>query len=253
MRGWKLGTVAAAVLLAGGCMQSEDVRPPEKPPALAAAVKQNGKLGAARVSTKSGEILILEPDGSVTEIALDSAGGRDAFDVTEADLAALSGNLTLDLSGLPDQDPAGVSQPRGPSAQERALAAFRARTQPALPKLPAGLEVNPEDFAGSSVAALRRPQEKGDASLIEVTAMLQRGVDAELAFAYATCALAGWAAQTGTPYARHVRTLQTRKGGKVQVASVFTLSKSPTAPMGLRVMETDATLGECKSRGIPAA
>ena len=230
-------------------------RPQAKPQALTVAVKgSGGKLSSGRVSTKSGEILILEPDGSVSELALDSAGGRDAFEVTEADLAALNVNLSLDLSSLPNEDPAGVTRKRarGPSAQERALAAFRARTQPALPKLPSDLIVKPDIFVGARVARLNPPGGKDTgAALIEVSAVLQQGVDAEVAFAYATCALAGWAAETGTPYARHVRTLQNRKDGKLHLASVFTLSAQ--SPMGLRVMETGDTVGKCKSHGIPAA
>ena len=238
----------------GGGEQPER-RPQAKPQALAVAVKGNGgKLTPGRVSTKSGEILILEPDGRVTEMALDSPGGRDAFEVTEADLAALNVNMSLDLSSLPNEDPAGVSRKRArqPSAQERALAAFRARTQPALPKLPADLIVEPDIFVGARVARLN-PETGKDrgAALIEVSAVLQLGVDAEVAFAYATCALAGWAAETGTPYARHVRTLQDRKDGKLHLASVFTLSTR--SPMGLRVMETKDTVGKCKSHGIPAA
>lgn len=258
-RALRIGAVAAAGLLLAGCMggggDPAQSRPRAKPDALAVAVKgSGGALSRARVSTKSGEILILEPDGSVTEMALDSPGGRDAFEVTEADLAALSVNLSLDLSGMRAEDPAGVARarPRQPSAQERALAAFRARTQPALPKLPATLTADPADFVGARVARLQ-PQGGKDSgpALIEVSAVLRRGVDAELAFAYATCALAGWAAETGTPYARHVRTLQDRKDGRLHVASVFTLSAEP--PLGLRVMETKDTVGTCKSHGIPAA
>lgn len=249
---------AAAGLLVAGCMggdQPVQPRPQAKPEALTVAVKgDRGALSRARVSTKSGEILILEPDGSVTEMALDSPGGRDAFEVTEADLAALNVNLSLDLSDMAAEDPAGVApaRPRQPSAQERALAAFRARTQPALPKLPADLQVDPEVFVGARVARLA-PQGGKDSgpALMEVTAVLRQGVDAELAFAYATCALAGWAAETGTPYARHVRTLQDRKDGRLHLASVFTLSSEP--PLGLRVMETKDTVGDCKSHGIPAA
>lgn len=254
----RMGAAAVAGLLVAGCMDAEapvQSRPQAKPAALTVAVKgDGGALSAARVSTKSGEILILEPDGTVTEMALDSPGGRDAFEVSEADLAALNVNLSLDLSAMAEEDPAGVARarPREPSAQERALAAFRARTQPALPTLPADLAVDPEVFVGARVARLAPAGGKDNgAALMEVTAVLRQGVDAELAFAYATCALAGWAAETGTPYARHVRTLQDRKGGQLHLASVFTLSAEP--PLGLRVMETKDTVGDCKSHGIPAA
>ena len=82
-------------------------------------------------------------------------------------------------------------------------------------------------------------------------ANLRRGVDADTAFAYATCALASWADAKGTPYARHIRTIRDERDGKVVVGSVFTLSGE--RPMGLTVMTTKDTLQECKTRGIPAA
>ena len=72
-----------------------------------------------------------------------------------------------------------------------------------------------------------------------------------MAFAYATCALAGWAKGQNKPFGRHIRTLQERRDGKLVVGSVFTLSD--TRPMGLRVMETQDTLRACRDSGIPAA
>ena len=72
-----------------------------------------------------------------------------------------------------------------------------------------------------------------------------------MAMAYATCALAGWAQDEGSDLARHIRTLQDERNGKLLIGSVFPTSSKQ--PMGLRVMETNATLRECKDRGIPAA
>ncbi len=208
------------------------------------------RLTSARVSTKSGDILILEADGSVSEVALDSPSGRDAFDVSEAELAALSVNLGLDLSAAPDAAAlARLSAPQaGPTAQEKALKAFAARTQPALPRLPDGFTADAADFIGAVVTPM-----PGDTrgELVEVTANLKAGVDADVAFAYATCALAGWAKGKDRGYARHIRTLSDKRDGKLLVGSVFTLSGDK--PMGLRVMETKDTLRECRARGIPAA
>ena len=107
---------------------------------------------------------------------------------------------------------------------------------------------DPEDFIAARVDPVAGDR-KGE--LVEVTANLRAGVDAELAFAYATCALAGWAKDQGKDFGRHIRTVQDKKRGKLMVGSVFTLSDSK--PMGLRVMETDDTLRSCKDRGIPAA
>ena len=208
------------------------------------------RLSRARVSTKSGDILILEPDGSVTEVSLDSPAGRDAFEVTESELAELEVNLGLDLSAadIANFDIVSPEPRRLPTAQQKALEEFAARTQPAFPALPAGFVADPEDFIAARVDPVAGDR-KGE--LVEVTANLRAGVDAELAFAYATCALAGWAKNQGKDFGRHIRTVQDKKRGKLMVGSVFTLSDSK--PMGLRVMETDDTLRSCKDRGIPAA
>lgn len=256
-----LAFAALAATLAG-CDRSSDPRPSAKPDELGVAVVQNGKGGKqltrGRVSTKSGDILILEADGTVSEVALDSPSGRDAFDVSQEELEALSVNLGLDLSAAPvvagfatgghrggDASPGPV---KGPTAQEKALEAFAARTQPAFPKLPDGFKANPENFIAVNVKTLGSDKR---GSLVEVSADLQPGVDADVAMAYATCALAGWAQGEGRDFARHVRTLQDKRGGKLMVGSVFTTSSKK--PMGLRVMETNATLRECKDRGIPVA
>ncbi|MDB6176124.1 hypothetical protein PAF17_01215 [Paracoccus sp. Z330] len=250
-------TVAAALVACGlvwGCSgDNRDGRPPEKPDHVTAQVVTDGKVGGkpalsrARISTKSGEILILEEDGSVTKMDLDSDAGRDAFDVTEADLMALNANLDLDFgAGRGGSLPSYRSGRK--TAQEKALEEFAKRTQPALPDWDESRIVEAEDFIGSKVATLG----DGDrADLVEVTANLREGVDADIAFSYATCALAGWAKGEGAKYGRHIRTLQQTRDGKLLIGAAFTISDSK--PMGLRVMETNETLRECKARGIPAA
>ncbi|WP_313349648.1 hypothetical protein [Paracoccus sp. (in: a-proteobacteria)] len=247
-------TGIGALALLVGCGATKDARPQPKPAELGIAVLQSDAgspnkkvLTRGRISTKSGEILILEPDGAVTQMALDSPEGRDAFAVTEADLMALNANLELDLSGLPDMAPV---RARELTSQEKALAEFAARTRPLRLNLPAAFEADPKDFQGAQVTDLASSR-KGSDSLVEVTANLRRGVDADTAFAYATCALANWADAKGASYARHIRTLQNKRNGKVVVGSVFTLSEKK--PMGLTVMTTKQTLQECKARGIPAA
>lgn len=204
---------------------------------------QDAELSLARISTKSGEILILEPDGSVSAMALDGPSGPDAFAVTENDLMALNTNLELDFAG-----PEAGDLPPRQTAQEQALAAFAARTRPALPAWNRSQTVDPADFMGARVAPLGSG---GQGDLVEVTANLREGVDADMAFSYATCALAGWASENKRPFGRHVRTVQDKRDGTLRIGAAFTLSKE--RPMGLRVMETDETLRECKARGIPAA
>jgi hypothetical protein len=244
--------IAAALLgvaMLVGCATDKDGRPPQKPATMTGEITVDGgsegqpALKRVRVSTKSGEILILEEDGSVSSMDLDSSAGQDAFALTEADLAALEVNLDLNLGPT-----SGVAVQQGPTAQEKALEEFAKRTQPALPNWTPGTEVVPEDFIGARVVSLNPD---GQADLVEVTANLRQGVDADIAFSYATCALAGWAKQNGSNYGRHIRTLQQKRDGKLLIGAAFTISDSK--PMGLRVMETNETLRECKARGIPAA
>ena len=244
-----IAALAGAAIVSGCAGGTGQDRPKPKPETMTAKVATPGgtagkaPLTLARISTKSGEILILEPDGQVTTMALDSPEGQDAFAVTEADLMALNANLDLDLGGMVAAD-----LPPRQTAQEKALEEFAARTQPALPAWDAGTEVDQQIFLGSRVASL---DPKGSSDLVEVTADLREGVDADIAFSYATCALAGWARQNGESYGRHVRTLQDTRDGTLTIGAAFTLSDEK--PMGLRVMETEDTLRECKERGIPAA
>lgn len=241
-----------AVLGFGGllaaCAPHATHRPMAKPHMLKVhATDQHGQLTQGRVSTKSGELLILEPDGSVTQLALDSPSGRDAFALTEADLTALGVNLSLDLSHLPAGPATGGAKP--PTAQQRALDAFAARSLPMLPELAANLPEN--SYLGAKVAQFDKA-DSAENRLVAVQADLVAGVDAETGFAYATCALADWAEANGIGYARHVRSLSRRSGGKTRIDAVFTLSQD-SRPMGLRVMEPKETLRACAQAGIPRA
>lgn len=255
-----LVAVAVSVGALSGCGQRESggqglATPPRaKPDEVKVKIVDRSiagtKLSRARVSTKSGDILILEHDGSVTEVALDSPAGQEAFQVTEAELEALNVNLGLKLkpADVANFDVVAPEKPRLPTAQEKALEEFAARTRPALPAFPKGFKADPQDFVAARVQPLAGDR-RGD--LVEVRANLRPGVDADVAFAYATCALAGWAKGQNKPFGRHIRTLQERRDGKLVVGSVFTLSD--TRPMGLRVMETQDTLRACRDSGIPAA
>ncbi|WP_243698689.1 hypothetical protein [Paracoccus alkanivorans] len=246
-------SLSAALLglaLLAGC-GGGDQRPPTKPEQLTARLAAPGQGGAAltraRISTKSGEILILEPDGKVTSMDLDSPEGQDAFAITEEELMALNANLDLEIPGA--AAPArSAGRPPEMTAQQKALKAFAARTQPALPTWREGTEIDPEMFIGTKITVLNKG--KGD-DLVSVVANLRKGVDADIAFSYATCALAGWAKTEGTNYGRHIRTLQDTRDGRLLIDAAFTISDEK--PLGLRVMETEDALRECKARGIPAA
>lgn len=246
-----LSAMCLASALLSGCAghADRDGRPPAKPDQVNAAIAASsteGQLTRARISTKSGEILILEEDGSVTSMELDSPAGQSAFALSEADLEALNSNLDLNLSGVVARN-----LPARKTAQEKAIEDFAKRTGPALPDWNPATLIDPEDFIGTKVVSLKKDGDRRPDQLVEVTANLRKGVDADIAFSYATCALAGWAKAEGAEYGRHIRTLQQTRDGKLLIGAAFTVSNSK--PLGLRVMETNRTLRDCKARGIPAA
>ena len=249
MRGGLTSCLAlGACLMLAACAGKGDDRPAAKPEVLGVhAIDKQGQLTRARVSTKSGELLILEPDGTVTQMAVDSHGARDAFALTEADLAALGVNLSLDLAGLPDAALM-ADAPRQPTAQERALEAFAARSRPLLPMAPPGLP--PRAFLGADIDDLGQGSDGG--RMVSVRAETVPGVDADVAFAYATCALARWAETNEADFARHVRSLPVQARDRAGIESVFTLSTGPR-PLGLQVMEPGDTLRACARLGIPRA
>lgn len=234
--------------LAGCALRGGDDRPKPKPASFGATFSTKGAPLVARISTKSGQIEILEPDGSITTMMLEDAMPQIALSTTatpEPGTTIATPDLTKEARAFfSDGRPA---VPRK-TAQELALEAFAARTGPALPPMRPGVEVTAEDFLGAEVTSVKGDKNK---QLIEVSAKLRKGVDPDIAFAYATCALAGWAKENGTGYARHIRSLQGKSRDSLAFESVYTLSE--TQPLGLHVMETKQTLRECEARGIPAA
>ncbi|MRX50593.1 hypothetical protein GI374_09070 [Paracoccus sp. S-4012] len=245
---WSAGPGFAAALLLAGCGGAgtdATGRPRAKPETFQTVLQTDTGALPATVETRSGEILVRDLEGRVRRLPLGSARGQAAMARSEAELVAAA---------------SAAASPRA-TAQELMEAEFGALRRPSLPE--GGEAADPSIFLGTRVAELQpgeSPQIAGrpargaigeGARLVEVTANLKQGVDADTAFAYATCALAGWAKRTGTPYARHIRTLQQSAGGRLRVASVFTVSGQE--PMGLSVVQADATLAECEARGIPAA
>ena len=120
-------------------------------------------LSRGRISTKSGEILILEEDGSVTGLNLDSPEGKDAFAVTEADLMALNANLGWTCRDA--RHGAGEAAPAHRTGKG-AGRIRRARTQPMRLNLPASFKAAPKDF--------RAPKSKASTSRRKAAAPLSK-------------------------------------------------------------------------------
>lgn len=236
-------TALLAVLSAcAGTAPEADSRPRPKPARL--AVQLDGPLEntavLGSVATSKGEMLLLQEDGKVASYDLNSRRGANELLRNESAL------LSLDSVLVADEGAVGPLGPRPPSAHEIALEEFSARSGPALPASTG--RYGRESYVSAKVAPLRGTK-SGD--FVEVVAELRSGVDDSTAFAYATCALAGWASKSGVGFARHIRTLQQREGGTLTMGSIFTISRKQ--PVGLAVMETKSTLRDCKARGIPAA
>ncbi|WBU57033.1 hypothetical protein [Paracoccus sediminicola] len=224
----------------GGLSSPPRAKPATLPVRLEGPTEDTSIL--AGVSTRSGELLILENDGSVSRTAVDSPRGRQTIRQADQEMFSLTDVLVTDETiALEDL-------PKPPSAQDLALEAFAARRGSALPAriVPAPAEA----FLGASVRPVQSRAGQSISELVAVYVKLRQGVDGSAAFAYATCTLAAWSTTTDTPYARHIRTLSSERGGVLTVESIFTMSES--LPLGLRVMERDETLQDCRANGIPA-
>ena len=66
---------------------------------------------------------------------------------------------------------------------------------------------------------------------------------------YARCAAAQYAQIRGYGFARHVRTQVSNDTGILIGDAIYTIS--PTLPAGVRIIDAQEVLKECKSEGIP--
>lgn len=66
---------------------------------------------------------------------------------------------------------------------------------------------------------------------------------------YAQCAAAQYALIRGFGFARHVRTTVQEEGGLWRADAVYTVS--PDLPRGLRTIDAEVVVDNCRSQGIP--
>lgn len=67
--------------------------------------------------------------------------------------------------------------------------------------------------------------------------------------AYSRCAAAQYSLIRGYGFARHVRTNVTQEGGNWQADAVYTIS--PALPRGVRTIDAEVTVADCREQGIP--
>ena len=243
MRAGGLTLAIAALALAGCADTGAGDRPRPKPEQLNVRVSAKGTGDMrAQVLTRSGELRVTEYDGSQKLLALNAPSSRRLLHEGQGRLEARTAAAGSDEAGT---EPVNSN---GPALSPKRIADFEAHALPALPVFDKDTKPTAEDFKGATVTPVA-----GDKSgnLVEVAANLRQGVDDDVAFAYATCALAGWAVGQKAGFARHIRSVDRERNGTMTKSSVFTISK--TRPLGLMVVDVKETLRECKSRGIPAA
>ena len=84
---------------------------------------------------------------------------------------------------------------------------------------------------------------------IGATGALSGAGDNKAVAAYATCAAAQYTLIRGYGFARHVRTNVTNSGGIWRADAVYLIS--PALPEGLRTIDAEVTVADCKDQGIP--
>ena len=88
-----------------------------------------------------------------------------------------------------------------------------------------------------------------DKDLVSFSVAMTGAADRTDVEAYGRCAAAHYALDQGFGFARHVRTIVTKKGRTWYGDAVYLISSS--LPQGLRAMDAEAMASECAELGIP--
>jgi hypothetical protein len=88
-----------------------------------------------------------------------------------------------------------------------------------------------------------------DAGLVNLLVHMEGARDGEDLNDYARCAAAQYALIRGFGFARHVRTSVAERGGVWSADAVYTVS--PDLPRGVRTIDAEVVVDDCRNRGIP--
>ena len=116
-----------------------------------------------------------------------------------------------------------------------ALAACQAEERPVV-------EVFRPDYRGVETRLL-----EGD--LVEFRVAMAGARDGQDVLDYAECAAAQYALIRGFGFARQVRTNVSEEGGVWRADAIYTVS--PAVPRGLRTIDAEVAVENCRERGIP--
>ncbi|TFL20312.1 hypothetical protein DR046_02455 [Jannaschia formosa] len=88
-----------------------------------------------------------------------------------------------------------------------------------------------------------------DPRLVNLIARMDGARDGQDVTDYARCAAAQYALIRGFGFARHVRTSLAERGGVWSADAVYTVS--PDLPRGVRTIDAEVVVEDCRNRGIP--
>ncbi|WP_434286512.1 hypothetical protein [Celeribacter sp. SCSIO 80788] len=88
-----------------------------------------------------------------------------------------------------------------------------------------------------------------DGDLVDFIVSAQGDGAKDSVVAYADCAAAQYALIRGFGFARHVRTNVAHEGGVWRADAVYTIS--PALPDGLRKLDAEVVVANCRDNGIP--
>ena len=88
-----------------------------------------------------------------------------------------------------------------------------------------------------------------DGDLVQFNVAMTKAQSPDNVADYAECAAAQYTLIRGFGFARHVRTNVEIVGGVWHADAVYTIS--PSLPRGLKTIDADVTVQNCKERGIP--
>ena len=90
---------------------------------------------------------------------------------------------------------------------------------------------------------------KMDGELVNFLVAMRGARDGEDVVDYARCAAAQYSLIRGYAFARHLRTTVYQRAGIWRADAVYTIS--PALPEGLRTIDAEVTVADCRERNIP--
>jgi hypothetical protein len=87
--------------------------------------------------------------------------------------------------------------------------------------------------------------------VVGVLAEMRGAADRETTADYARCVAAGYVLERGFAFARHLRTTVVEDSGVWRADALY--SVAPGLPAGLRRIDAEVTVADCRARGVPTA